>query len=682
MQTKGRRRDAARKKNGMTTYIHKKQIVTYPFFYLSLTLKSTNRNMDAPQPQHQPPPLSRSPSIKQSQSSISAFDNILIIDNIVQYLSSKDTTACLKVSKAWYTLFNTYQWRTIVHFYTYQAVNYDPAAHPPNQWWKPNNNNKENDDFSDYKRNNNPSIRSNACSRFIFSTQRDLICSNAFRVRSLKIDYSAAILLDVPFANLTRFTMNCRHSHNTDPTVKAAMGRRAADRIFQERVLALISLNPRLRELEVSYVYCWRPPAEGQPFSIRILQALQHRPSSTSTAATTMTTTGTTATAATVSISQLYSLKLVIQGSQSCADICSIIENCPPSLRELTIQSSFYTNSNSSPTFAGSTNLEQGLVSLKDNATNYNSPQRQTPSIRLLSVNWYSARDGQELDVVDSDRFLYPLLACFPKLQDLTLPRIPRRDLKGGSDLVSTLTTCCPALTNINFGENWISTRHMLRFITGMPQGQDLQGLAMRITPLYPNRVLPALLRKFGPTLQVLRLGELGYAKLRPTYIADILACCPRLNIFVVAPPPGKLGPFSKIGLQDLLGAEWVCSELETLSICIKELAVFTAQETGTPYDGLASLAMEDTENEKENQLGSTATQTGQDYVKFSSMVRNVLAFYWRLKALPKLATLDLKWSQICQTVPYEYGMGFSDNLLDVDKLQWMGLEWSTRSGV
>ncbi|KAF9130816.1 hypothetical protein BGX30_013349 [Mortierella sp. GBA39] len=635
--------------------------------------------------------------MEQSQSSISAFDNILITNNIAQYLSFKDTTACLKVSKAWYTHFYAYQWRTIAHFYTYQAENHDPAAHPRRQWWKPNNKKDDDDD----KRKKKPSIHSNARSHFIFSTQRDLICSNAFGVRSLKIDYSAAILLDVPFVNLTRLTMNCRHSHNIDPTVKAAKRRRAADRTFQERVLALISLNPRLRELEVSYAYCWRPPTEGPPFSIRILQALQHRPSSTATAAaavttTTTTTTGMTATATTVSFSQLYSLRLAIQGCQSYGDICSIIENCPPSLQELAVQSSFYANSNSSPMFARSKNLEQRLASLKDNAANCTattttngnnySPRRQTPSFRLLSVNWYSARDGQELDVVDSDKFLYPLLACFPRLQDLTVPKIPCRDLKWGSALVSILTLSCPALTNINFGENLISEEHMFRFITGMPQGQGqgqgLQGLTMRITPLYANRVLPALLQQCGPTLQVLRLGEFGFANLRSTYIADILACCPRLKVFVVSSAPGKLRPFSKIALQDLLSTEWVCSELETLSISINELAAVTAQDTGTLYDGLASLALEDTENEKGNQLGSTAALTYQDYVHFSSMVRNVLEFYRRLNALPKLVTLSLQWSQVCQTVPYECGMGFSDNLLDVDKLQWMGLEWSARSGV
>ncbi|KAG9069867.1 hypothetical protein KI688_009192 [Linnemannia hyalina] len=225
----------------------------------------------------------------------------------------------------------------------------------------------------------------------------------------------------------------------------------------------------------------------------------------------------------------------------------------------------------------------------------------------------------------------------------------------------------------------------MFRFITGMPQGQGqgLQGLTMRITPLYANRVLPALLQQCGSTLQVLRLGELGFANLRSTYIADILARCPRLKVFVVSSAPGKLRPFSKIALQDLLSAEWVCSELETLSISINELAaVATAQDTGTLYDGLASLALEDTKNEKGSQLGSTAAQTYQDYVKFSSMVRNVLEFYRRLNALPKLVTLSLQWSQVCQTVPYECGMGFSDHLLDVDKLQWMGLEWSARSGV
>lgn len=93
-------------------------------------------------------------------------------------------------------------------------------------------------------------------------------------------------------------------------------------------------------------------------------------------------------------------------------------------------------------------------------------------------------------------------------------------------------------------------------------------------------------------------------------------------------------------------------------------------------------MTLEDTKNEKENQLGSRAARIDQDYVQFSRMVSNVLKFYRRSKALSKLATLDLQWSQVCHTVPYEYGMGLSDNLLDVDKLQWMGLDWLTCSGV
>ncbi|KAF9156018.1 hypothetical protein BG015_007584 [Linnemannia schmuckeri] len=226
-------------------------------------------------------------------------------------------------------------------------------------------------------------------------------------------------------------------------------------------------------------------------------------------------------------------------------------------------------------------NLEQRLVCLKDNATNY-----------IAAATTNDNNNSQ---------------------QGLTVPKIPFRDLKEGSALVLIVTTLCPALTTINFGENLIAEEHMFR-------------------------------------------------------------------IFVVASAPDKLRPFSNIGLDDLLGADWVCLGLETLSISINELAVVMADEAGVLYDGPTPLALEDKGSEKDNQLELAAAQTDEDYARYSSMVLNVSEFYRGLKALPEVATLDLQWSKTCQTVPYECGMAFSDDLLTVDNLQWMGLSWSTRS--
>ncbi|KAF9156021.1 hypothetical protein BG015_007587 [Linnemannia schmuckeri] len=380
------------------------------------------------------------------------------------------------------------------------------------------------------------------------------------------------------------------------------------------------------------------------PLHQLLLKALQPHRSSSSTATTTTTST------TTVSASKLYSLKLKLRGNMTFADICSMIENCPPSLQELTVQCLFWTKLGNISSAAWSYDLEKRFAWMKSNDNT--SFQRQLPALRCLALNWYSAFDGKEINLVDLEKFLFPLLACFPTLQDLTISKITSRLLDGGSTLIPALVTYCPALTTINFGENLISEEHMFRFIMDMPQG--LQGLTTRITPSYLNRVLPVLLKRSGPTLQHLHLAELGLdqSHIRSTYIADILACCPRLKTLVVLP---KAQPAFKIGLRDLLSAQWVCTGLETLSISINEVTIAPEHELKA-QQGLLKAAV--------------AEQEGEGISKISE-------FYRRLKTLPCLTVLDLRWSPACQETVSVCKKAFSDELLTTGHLKWMGLRLS-----
>ena len=263
------------------------------------------------------------------------------------------------------------------------------------------------------------------------------------------------------------------------------------------------------------------------PFHQLLLNSLQPHQSSSSTTITTSTNT--------TSASKLHSLKLDIFGTMPFADICWVVENCPPSLQELTLQCSAWTKQGNFRSVGWSDNLGQRFAWMKGNGNT--SFQRHLPALRRLDLIWYSiALNGQEINLVDPEKFLFPLLACFPTLQDLTVPKITSRLLDGGSTLIPALAIHCPALTTVNFGENLISEEHMFQLIMDMPQ--SLHGLTTRLTPGYLTRVLPALLKQSGPTLQHLHLAELGLDQnhLRSTYIADIRACCPRLKSLSVLP--------------------------------------------------------------------------------------------------------------------------------------------------
>ncbi|KAF9079538.1 hypothetical protein BGX23_003793 [Mortierella sp. AD031] len=197
----------------------------------------------------------------------------------------------------------------------------------------------------------------------------------------------------------------------------------------------------------------------------------------------------------------------------------------------------------------------------------------------------------------------------------------------------------------------------------------------MKISADYLDRVLPTLLRHSGSTLQSLRLCEMYSPQdCRSDYIGDFLAYCPLLKALVVVPSYGHSYSSSNISLQDLLHADWTtaASCLETLSISISELVSAPADELDILEESLAILAL----------LDDTQDQGDQELTLHASMVHNVTEFYKRLKALPNLKELDLLWHQSCHLVPYECGIEFSDGLLTMDNLEWMGLDWGTMYGL
>ncbi|KAF9141601.1 hypothetical protein BGX30_004462, partial [Mortierella sp. GBA39] len=164
----------------------------------------------------------------------------------------------------------------------------------------------------------------------------------------------------------------------------------------------------------------------------------------------------------------------------------------------------------------------------------------------------------------------------------------------------------------------------------------------------------------------VLRFNErhVDGSSARSTYIADILSACPRLKTLVVLPPRRcHTRPIdTNVGLQDLLGAEWVCSGLETLSICIRDLAEYEVKQ-GMDKDG--------------NQ--SSPSDIDAELALYLRQIHNVSEFHRRLKAMsPSLQTLDLTWNPLCQDIsydPYSHDINFPDNL------RWMNLKWFPVSG-
>ncbi|KAF9131865.1 hypothetical protein BGX30_012921, partial [Mortierella sp. GBA39] len=344
-------------------------------------------------------PISPSASTTQSPSLISAFGNSLIVDLILQYLSSKDIGTYRAVCKTWNAVAQSHQWRSIsVSQRLYGGYNpyVDTYWSLPYLWWATLNNDKLYNKLPRNYSDGRPTLKP-----VISSQQKELVRRNVFRVRSLKIDYSGRSLLDLPFTDLTRFCMDCRYGFIKYP-IQERIVTAKKDQQFKEAALQLIAQNPRLQDIDISYVENLADPHARDPslssFTIRVLQALRqphqkHQSSSSSNIS--------------VSSSSLYSLILVCHGTQSLEDLCSIIENCPPSLKELTLQS--HCEGRLSIPVSDPAIIQQRLESIKNNSnSNSNSANpftnpsasrhQRIPSLRLLNVSWIDLKEGDELE--------------------------------------------------------------------------------------------------------------------------------------------------------------------------------------------------------------------------------------------------------------------------------------------
>ncbi|KAG0196620.1 hypothetical protein BGX33_001423, partial [Mortierella sp. NVP41] len=252
--------------------------------------------------------------------------------------------------------------------------------------------------------------------------------------------------------------------------------------LMMERTLDLVLHNPRLLELEISYVeqrtrsYQPPPPPRRKPsFAVRVLQALHSSSSSSSSSSSTTT------------VSSLRSLKLCIQNREYLTDLCDIVdivENCPETLQELSLEFHLVwlrTDYYFSPRVPELQPIRQRLPSI--------SPR---PALRRLSLQWFPRRSwnrGTEV-VMDPEMALRPLLSCFPRLQDLTIPKITVDKVP---ILFKTLAMDCPDVKIINFGDNLIPEKDMYLFVKTVP---NLAGITMRVSSDYLDRVLPTLLRQ------------------------------------------------------------------------------------------------------------------------------------------------------------------------------------------
>jgi hypothetical protein len=466
--------------------------------------------------------------------------------------------------------------------------------------------------------------------------------------------------------------------------------------------LELIARNPRLKELELSYVEeqnGWYGNSTRVPqmsFAIRVLQVLQRHQLSLSSSPSINNNNNNRN-----NDSGLSSLKLTWTGDPTLNDICTIFENCPPSLKELTIHThkGLYSNlSTPDPQV-----IQKRFADLKNNnypITANNSPYRQrTPNLRLLNVAQHKANRACELETRDPETTFFPMLACFPDIQDLFLPNLSYEwTINRCAELITILTTSCLALTSINFGENFIEEEHMFCFLMALPEGQ-LRGITMKIRPNFLTRVVPTLLERSRPasvaaagttasTLEVIYLYERGFerhhSQQRSKYILEFLASCPCLKTLVTVPASRRgshaytTSSYFELQLSDLMQKEWICSKLETLSIGILKLTV--AIYSPSEYQGLDESNME----EEDTTLQKITAPDDAELSKYRRKVQALTSFYFRLKnSLPYLKTLDLRWSESHNNViPFDCAVEYSKGVLTIARLRWMGLSWWTIHGL
>lgn len=238
--------------------------------------------------------------------------------------------------------------------------------------------------------------------------------------------------------------------------------------------LELIARNPKLKELVLSYVefcHCLYRDNGPTPFAMCVLQVLQNHQHQSSSLSIINNESG------------LHSLKLDCRGINALEDICSIIENCPPSIQELTVHS--YINHNDGRPFPDEQAMLTRFAAIKNDSihnnhysvttTTTNSINRQrTPNLRLLNIDYYYFTNYRRLENEgrNSEISFFPIVSCFPDLKDLVLPKLSDNWISHNSpELISILTTSCLSLKNINFEDNFISEEHMYRFLLSLPKG-------------------------------------------------------------------------------------------------------------------------------------------------------------------------------------------------------------------
>ncbi|KAG0071103.1 hypothetical protein BGZ89_011654 [Linnemannia elongata] len=102
--------------------------------------------------------------------------------------------------------------------------------------------------------------------------------------------------------------------------------------------------------------------------------------------------------------------------------------------------------------------------------------------------------------------------------------------------------------------------------------------------------------------------------------------------------------------------AEWVCSGLKTLSIGIRDLAEYEAEQEMDKHRNHNSLF-----------------DTDAELALYLRKIHDVKEFRRRLKSFtPSLQTLDLAWSHLCQGIPYD---PYSHDIEFPDNLRWMNLK-------
>ncbi|KAF9935364.1 hypothetical protein FBU30_003154 [Linnemannia zychae] len=612
-------------------------------------------------PQSQIPPLFS----KQSQRVTTyALSNTLIVDLIFEFLSPKDISACLRVCKTWNILGQTHYWRSIAFYYPYVHTTdgcSGHSRHEPREWKerrKPYHRDPVKtidisiDSGVDWYYYFNELTYLHSYDRYevpyIWNHMKEMIDRNASRVKSLKMDYSGCELLDLSFDNLTRLWLNCRFNSLTNLSMDYYEKR--GERLwFNEVALEFLTRCPKLEDVTVMYteVINYRQPKPR--FALLILEALQRSQSSPTH-------------------SNLRSLSLFCKGRQSLIDLCDIIEKCPSSLQELTLQTLY--NDYSIGDQIDEVALQHKLTSIK------NKNIITDPALRRLNISWYKVYGVYIPDY--SETFLYPLLSCFPDLQDVRIPLLSASnwdldifsETLSPRDHISIIMASCPSITTIDFGDNLMSEEQMLQILKTIPQEQKLKRLTMKISHDYIPRVVPLLLERWSSSLQELCLSEVGFNRhpeVRSTYIADILATCPQLKSLSVDSMPWMRYStkeayiyISNIGLDDLLGVKWVCTNLETLSIAITSLTGKAAESVDKEADCYQSLFK--------------WTTADPQLLHYNRKIDNLIKFYQRLKSLPRLVNPDLDWDWHCQKIVYD---PFDHNNDFQDKLRWMGLKWS-----